>query len=99
MLDFCTLFLLSVVAIATATPLLPLPFQELPANVLLKYTDVHVHNWKAKKKWSEKNVKRYYVQSRGSDGEFMDASNHFFWNKTDGIAMELGAVDGESTIP
>jgi hypothetical protein len=34
------------------------------------------------------------VKSRGSDGEFIDAANHFFWNKTDGIAMELGAVDG-----
>ena len=70
-------------------------YVELPSSVLLKYSDVNHHDRKPKKKWKEVNVRKFYVTSRGSDGEFIDASNHFFWNKTDGIAMELGAVDGE----
>ena len=67
---------------------------ELPSTVLRKYIDINVHDHKRKRLWKEIDMRKYYVKSRGSDGEFIDAANHFFWNKTDGIAMELGAVDG-----
>lgn len=32
-----------------------------------------------------------------SDGEFIDAVEHFFWGQTHGLALELGAADGSMT--
>lgn len=73
----------------------PVPiYTELPSTVLLKFKNLSEYPH-PKKKWKDSQVKKYYITSRGSDGEFIDASNHFFWNKTDGLAMELGAVDGK----
>mmetsp|Transcript_18261 Transcript_18261/g.30452 ORF Transcript_18261/g.30452 Transcript_18261/m.30452 type:complete len:331 (-) Transcript_18261:103-1095(-) len=84
----CYLFFLAVKCVSSSVEL-------LPSTVLLNQSiDVNIHPKRWTKKWNEKNVRKYFVTSRGSDGEFIDASNHFFWNKTDGIAMELGAVDG-----
>jgi len=70
-----------------------LPPTEL-SHVLLKQFNSSDRRRRAKKRWNEESVYKYYVTSRGSDGEFIDASNQFFWNKTHGVAMELGAVDG-----
>lgn len=84
----CLTFVLAVKSVLSSV--------ELPSTVLLNQSiDVNIHPKRWTKKWKERNVRKYYVTTRGSDGEFIDASNHFFWNKTDGIAMELGAVDGK----
>lgn len=32
--------------------------------------------------------------NRATDGEIVDALEHFFWGKKEGVAMELGALDG-----
>ena len=33
-----------------------------------------------------------------TDGELPDALEHFFWGKEEGIAIELGALDGSKTL-
>ncbi len=40
------------------------------------------------------HVHKFAIHTLASDGEFLDAINHFFWNKHNGVAMELGALDG-----
>ena len=33
-----------------------------------------------------------------TDGELPDALEHYFWGKEEGIAIELGALDGSKTL-
>lgn len=78
--------------------ILSLALAALPNNVLLTSTNFseckRVPERILKGRWAEADVERFRVGSLGSDGELIDATNHFFWNKPCGIALELGAVNG-----
>ena len=64
-------------------------------NLLGKLVDVH-DNTKNMSFFSEFSDYFLVRTDAFTDGEVVDALEHYFWGKTQGLAMELGALDGAS---